>query len=320
MPFRFAFAVALLIISLLSTPLAAQDTVVEPTDPVLRDVARMLEADVSEDIVRQWLSSSTRRPAFPDADDIVALKRAGASDELLTHLLDLAATPPPPAPPAPPAPSPEAPPAAEPPPAATLTDPLDDVEVPVRFELTYVPFVLEDEEEWDLMVYLDGKPLSIVPSSTIFRPQELEFRYFVAPGRHTLRVMRERHVEGRREWQHWAYAAGSAFSFEVADNGAPAEVELIFKQNVLSISDPLSFRFSQGRNVVVIEDQGGNPEDWIELCEEKETRPQTNRSRAQRCVTWESWWAPVQVPPRHEVRRALALFDYRPVPRDQDLD
>ena len=115
---------------------------------------------MSEPIIVQWLDGSERRPRRPSAADLIGLKEAGASDELLARLLELAAEPEPPvaaSPPSaptapPPAPAAQAPapvvapspapavapsrpvvapaPAAEVPPAGAVD------EVPVYFELS----------------------------------------------------------------------------------------------------------------------------------------------------------------------------------------
>jgi hypothetical protein len=60
-------------------------------DPVIQEVLRMLHAKVSEPVILHWLATSGQRPAAVGSREIVELQRAGASDPLMTRLLDLAA-------------------------------------------------------------------------------------------------------------------------------------------------------------------------------------------------------------------------------------
>jgi hypothetical protein len=63
-----------------------------PLDAVVQEVVRMLQAKVAEPVVVHWLETSGRRPAALGSREIVELERAGASDPLMTRLLDLAAS------------------------------------------------------------------------------------------------------------------------------------------------------------------------------------------------------------------------------------
>ena len=58
------------------------------SDEVCAEVVRLLEAGLGEPLVLRWLEESGKRPGRPTADDLVALKKAGASDELVAKLLD----------------------------------------------------------------------------------------------------------------------------------------------------------------------------------------------------------------------------------------
>lgn len=60
-------------------------------DPVLVDVVRLLEADVSSELVQRWVIAHDRRPAKVGVDEILRLKSAGASDTLVAALIELAA-------------------------------------------------------------------------------------------------------------------------------------------------------------------------------------------------------------------------------------
>ncbi len=294
---------------------------------ILDEVGSMLEAGMSEPIIVQWLDGAAERPPRPSAAELIALKDAGASDELLAKILELAAVgahgmrpgevpePEPVPQAAPPAPSPPA---------------VADGEAPVHFELSYRPDFDEDEDEWGLYLYLDGEPLTYVPAGSLLSSEPLRFRQFLAPGRHTLRVAQERHIQrGRDRWRHAARMAELELPMALA-TGERADVELKFSQLRLAFGGsegPVSFRFVQGRTVEVIEKKGGDPEDWPLVCEEIEANAvpgkelkKSLRRQLDNCRRWADLWGDLEVPPRGEVREALALFRYRPIPKDQPLD
>ncbi len=77
--------------SMAATPEAA-------LDPVVQEVLRMLHGKVSEPVILHWLATSGQRPAAMGSREVVELQRAGASDPLMTRLLDLAARQPAPRP------------------------------------------------------------------------------------------------------------------------------------------------------------------------------------------------------------------------------
>ncbi len=150
------------------------------------------------------------------------------------------------------------------------------------------------------------------------------------PGRHVLRVAQERHVKrGRDRWFHAARMAEVELPLALAA-GARADVELRFHQSRLAFGSsegPLSYRFVQGETVEVIEKQGGDPEDWPLVCEEVEANAapggelkKSLRRQLDGCRRWSEIWERLEVPGRDEVREALALFRYRPVPTDQPLE
>ncbi|MEM9593717.1 MAG: hypothetical protein AAGD06_05615 [Acidobacteriota bacterium] len=338
----------LLLVALCAVPLSAEET--SPRDPVIQGVLDLLSAEVSEEVVLKWLDASAGKPAVPSAADLVALAEAGASDALLGRLLDRASAPVPPAgtrpnqtpsqgAPAPATPAPATPAPTTPVPATPVPATLAPVrapakadpaaqpigEVPVQFSMSYVPHFFEDEPTWDLYVYLDGRPLTYVGDSSVIDVNTLEFRQYLVPGRHVLRVTQERHVRGRRgDLRHEVRVADLEWSFDLAE-AMPAEVEIRFRQSFLSQSDPLSFRFEQGAKIDVDEDRGGTPDGWPELCETIETMldgepSRSERRRLSKCVRWGDLWPDLDVPPRDEVREALARFDYRPVPKSGRLD
>ncbi len=328
-------AIMLAVLLTAVTPIAA-----EPPSSILEEVRTMLEAEISEPIIVKWLAGSDRKPRRPSAAELIGLKQAGASDELLARLLELAGEapddgvvePPAEAPAAvtPPAAPTAPPPSAVPPQPAAPTQSAATGEIPVHFELSYVPDFDEDEDEWGLYVYVDGEPLTYVPAGSLLGARPLRFRQFFAPGSHSLRVTQERHVKrGRDRWFHAARMAGLELPLELMA-GAGADVELKFRQSQLAFggSDgPLSFRLVQGKKVEVIEKQGGDPESWPLVCEEIEANAgagkelkKSLRRQLDDCTPWSELWDGLEVPGRDQVREALALFRYRPIPKDQPLD
>ncbi len=348
------------------------------TDPVIESVRRMLDQDLSEAVILGWLDASTEHPRLPTADELVALRDAGASDALLTRLLSMAKTPPT-APPAASAPAPRdaassrphharsqpaqpraaQPSTSQPSPASPATTspsttpsapaagaalsglateilPPGDASAegtPVQFNLSYRPDFDEDEDEWGLYIYLDGKPLSYVPASSLIgRSREVKFERRLPPGRHVLWVLQERHVRRFKSWYHAARVADGAFEFDLAA-GRGAVIEVAFKQAVFNLggsADPVSYRFVQGENVTVRERVGGDPDEWALLCEEVEANDSSakpskrTRRLLEGCSRWASLWTGLgdgaEVPSRDEVRESLALFKYRPIPKNELSD
>ena len=314
----------------------------EGVETTLGEIQKMLEATLSEPIILQWLETHHEIPERPNAEQLIALKTAGASDKLLARVLELSKTRATqrtpiavvdPATPVietelsgNPTPARFPPPSPEGPRDATTAS---DGTVPVHFEMTYLPNFDEDEDEWLLYAYIDGEPLTYVPAGSVLGTKRLRFRHYLAPGKHVLRVTQERHEKrwGDR-WFHAARIAAPTFSFDVAA-GSAAEVELKFRQSSFPFSaseGPLSFRFIQGKNVVVQDNVGGDPEDWRLLCEEIESNAEAGklkrslRRQLEGCLQWADLWSDPDTPDRREIRQALALFRYRPIPKDQPLN
>ena len=100
---------------------------------------------------------------------------------------------------------------------------------------------------------------------------------------------------------------------------------MAFSQSVLSSKNPLDYRIAQGGRVIdARQDVGGQPDRWSLVCEDLEATldggepSRSQRRRYEDCVSWSELW-PAGAPPRSEVLRALALFDYRPVPKNEKL-
>ena len=58
-------------------------------DPIVAQVLQMLQGGVSEPVITTWLDKSGARPAAVGSADLVALKKAGASDALRAELVEL---------------------------------------------------------------------------------------------------------------------------------------------------------------------------------------------------------------------------------------
>lgn len=294
-------------------PALAQETKVE--DPVIQEIVRMLAAEISEPVIVRWIETSGRRPAAVSSSDLVALKQAGASDDLLGKLLEMAGAEPAPTP-TPmeaPAPAPAAPSGA----------------VPMRFEVRYQPVSVEDEEPWDLFVYLDGRLLARAesPMAALF-PRTVTFEGSVAPGPHVLRLVQERHRRRSGGWYHEARVWGEPVLFTLEPE-TPGELKLEFRQVKLSLGAgdaPLSWRVTQGERTAAESGPAGTrPETWPPLCEEIEANLERGKRPAlpirrelERCLRWTGLWPGIAgVPSREEVRAELARYGYRPVPAER---
>jgi hypothetical protein len=309
--------VAIAACSPLVAPLAAD----EPA--VVDQVVRLLEADLSEEVILQWLEGVSTPVGALGADELVALKQAGASDALMKTLLERSApaaggATAAPSQPVGSAPAPIPPPAAPPASAAGSA--------PVTFHLSYLPQVEEaqfsSEQPWDLYVYIDGIPLTYLSIAELQnRAGTLEFVRSVAAGAHTLRVAQERHYRKGGRWHHETRAAGPSFRFELVPATA-ARLVVEFKERLMDFQDPLVFKLTQGETVLDSGRVGGQAESWPALCQDVEAsvpagkKPsRSQRQRLESCVEWTAWWAGTTVPPRHEVLDAMAEFDFRPLPK-----
>ena len=335
--------VPILVLLCVALPAGAEET--------LESVSRMLRAGISEAVLLDWLQDAPPPAKRLGAEQLIELQTLGASDAVLRRLLELsrqggeafAAEPkaesPPPSAPEPKTPS--RPPAAEPkapsgpPSAPPVTEariappPPTGAEARVRFTLRYAPEYEEDSEEWDLFLYLDSRPLTLVPAaSNIFSRKALEFERSFSPGLHRLEVVLERHARrGPSTWFHAARAAGVGLPLDLAP-GSVTEVELSFSERHLGFSGgggPLSYRALRGDEVLELRERfGGDPDDWRPICEEIESNrkpgkklPRSQRRELESCVAWKDLWPDVAEPmPRATVREKLALFGYRPVPKE----
>jgi hypothetical protein len=308
---------ALLLFSL-AVPLGALSAEGAELDPVVTEVLHLLEAGVSEGLVQKWLETTGQIPRELGSDDVIALTRAGASEDLIAWLLELAAGAgerlsaelPQPLP----GPSSEEPPPAGIPAAAAHGEATGEVEV--DFTLGYRPQVEEDDEPWDLFVYLDGAFLARVPARG---GSQVTSSRGLASGSHRLVVALERHEKrsGRkREWFHQARVSPEPLDVELPRTGQ-IDLELTFREPWLERPDrgPLFLRLSaDGRELDRRENAGRAADDWPPLCEEVEANllpdrkvPAAARRALKRCLRWSDLWGEgAGVADRDAIRRQLA--------------
>jgi len=301
-------------------PTAPSDSL-SSLDPVVRDVVRLLDEHLGEALIVRWLAESGGRPARLSASDLVALKRAGASDELVGVLLDRAreAAKAPAESAAPPtSPSGVAAPSA---PVAAEAAPADGVSVvPVGAEMRYIHYPYEDElaaKPWQLVVYLDGRPWPPMEASITERnARTFTAESSLAPGPHVVRWAQERpREEGRRKRVlHQSRFGPGALRFELAP-GAPASIQLEFRDRsgvLARAGGPIDARATQGERELAVVRSDEDPTYWKLLCEDVEAnlggrKPDLDaRAELKQCVRWaELWNGAPPVPSRGEVRPAL---------------
>jgi hypothetical protein len=282
-------------------------------DPVVREVVRMLGAHVSEPVVLHWLETGGRHPAAVGSRELIELKRAGASDKVTEKLLDLAkkrsgggsaGT------------------------AATgqtaLADPPGAHEqagsgevllaagphgAPFHWTISYHPNFLEDDERWDLYIYLDGRYLAWAKTPVVsFLQKPLEFDRKLPPGHHLLRLFEERHVRkpNTNEWENQARVAPSGFDFDIAPDTA-GKVDILVE--VRTRGGPVQLDISQGGNEIAkAQPTMPQPEKWQPLCDENP------RDRGP-CQPWTALWPGVaSLPSREDVRDQLEHSNFKPDP------
>jgi hypothetical protein len=297
--------------------MASNASAADTLDPVVREVVQMLAAKVPEPVILRWLGQTGRRPAALGSADLIALKSAGASEALLDKLLELAGPPPPAANPAAGAPAATPAPAPAPAPAG---------EIRVHFNVEYRPYFGEDEEVWNLFVYLDGRYLaSVKPAVVAQMTRPLEFDRTLAPGRHFLRLIEERHLEHPLDhgWQHQARVAPAELPFELRP-GAAATIDVgLHEMTLRRRPSPLSLTVAQGDATPAGLSPAVPPANrWPLLCEEVETsdRPghapsAATRRQLEHCLRWVDLWPGTpDLASRDQVRASLERLRFKPGP------
>lgn len=300
------------------------------SDPVVRDVVRMLGAGVEDSVVQDWLERTGARPGTLSPEDLIALARAGASESLKRRILALApsASAPPPSPEGVPTGSPAG---AVPPTPETrgAEEPPEPSSGPVTLEVSIDYWSPSDETEpaWDLYVYLDGRPIARVrPKSTPF-DRAVRVGIEIEPGPRTVRILRERHTlrsKAKGLWHHEAAVLDEAIAFAASAGSWKLTLDVNASGGwPWRKRGPLTWKLTRDGEVREERSRvGARLADWPALCEELETAigtsgkpPRWMERERSRCVRWPSLWPdPASVPPRADVRAALERRGFRPEP------
>jgi hypothetical protein len=281
--------------------------------PVVLDVVRMLEAEVDSAVILRWLDQVDTPPDTISADEMILLKRAGAPQEVVERLLEMSERPPAPETTAP---RPRPAPAASPP--AASEDVLEDcceVDLSVLFRPYYPIDDLDEDEGWDLYVYLDGSFLA----RAIRGRTATESVARIPPGEHTIRLLWEIHSRrGRGEsasWEHDARVAPEKIRLDLP-SGEGWKLEISWNEGRFGGNKgPLSWSLTaDGRPSVGESDLGNARDDWPVLCEEievnvpdGETMPGWARRAMKDCVTWASLWEGLDAFPGRDQARDEAI-------------
>lgn len=281
---------------------------------MVAEVVRLLEARLGEPLIVRWLAEGDKSVGPLTAGDLVTLKKAGASDELVAVLLDrsragTAAGSPAPAaatsrpvataPPSPPAPPPA----------------VDAAKVDVLVSLRYI-HVPEEGEPWDLVVYLDGTPFEPLPAApSAASAGTWTYQRSLAPGHHILSWSQELHrQDGEGHAQHAARFDPEPLPFELAA-GSSAAIELEYRDRTgmfLRMGGPVTVRVSQQGRELASRNSSGDPAAWPQLCEEIEANLGSRkpgfleRQELRSCLRWAELWRSVpNFPGRDTVRPAV---------------
>lgn len=273
-------------------------------DPVVREVVRMLDAHVSEAVILRWLDTSGRRPQAVGSRELIELKRAGATDKVNEKLLDLAgrrasgggA-------------SPGDPSDASHGAATSLQIASGPHGAPFHWVIAYHPNFLEDDERWDLYVYLDARYLAWAKTPLVsFLEKPLEFDRKLPPGHHVLRLFEERHVRkpNTNEWENHVRVAPAAFEFDISPD-TPGRVDVLVE--VRTRGGPVQVTVTQGAvDKVKAQPHMPLPENWLPLCDEVPNQHDP-------CLRWAELWPGVpELPSREDVRDQLERHRFRPPP------
>lgn len=275
---------------------------------------RLLEARLGEPLIVRWLAEGAKSAGPLTADDLVTLKKAGASDELVAVLLDRSRAGTPAVSP-PPAAATSRPVATAPPSPPGPTPAVGAAKVDVQASLRYI-HVPEEGEPWDLVVYLDGAPFEPLPAApSAASAGTWTYQRPLAPGRHVLGWSQELHRKDRKgQVQHAARFDPEPLSFELAA-GATAAIEFEYRDRTglfLRMGGPVTIRVSQDGRELASRNSSGDPAAWPNLCEEVEAnlggeKPGfLERQELRACLRWADLWQGVpNLPGRDAVRPAV---------------
>lgn len=260
---------------------AGNEAPVEAEDPVVREVLRLLGEGLGSDVVAAWLARSEANPARLSADDLVALKRAGADDALIKMLVTRSAGVPP--------------------------GPSDTETTTLTLLVDYRAYERAETEEYlegpELFVYVDGRLADRVPSRVdIGGRGPTEVTLPISPGIHRLRIARERHeLRGRGDrarWVHEARVSPDTITLPLDRPGA-WRIELRWRDSSFSSRTTMTWTLEREGTVVAEETIDAVPkDDWPRLCDDL---PEGERAEPS-CVPWpDLWTGATDLPSREEV-------------------
>ncbi len=308
------------------------ETAASVQDPVVADVVQMLQAGVDEGVILQWLESTDRQPADVSSQGIIALTEAGATQDLISVLLervaerevDVAADEPAPAP------APETSETIAPRPTSRdLPESAEGrVEVLTRLRAKRL-WVDEDEpdrpreERWDVFLYLDGE--FVAWTRATLQGEPVQARRVVRAGRHEVRVVLQRYEKEGGDWLYESLSVPTPIAFE-AELGEPIEVEVEIKRvwglwRQRTDGGPLSYLIRQGDRVLAGHSgTGGDPNRWSPVCEDVEANfadadsvPARFRDPMSRCIRWVDLWTGAgRSSSRNAILAELASYDFEP--------
>ncbi|NIA26989.1 MAG: hypothetical protein GWP02_02960 [Desulfobulbaceae bacterium] len=338
-PGRLRTATLSLALLLALMPLASAE--VTPDDPVVADVVRMLDAGIGPQLIRSWLDASGKHSGLLSTNDMIALSAANAPDELIELLLTQSASPVTIGALPPNQPLPESPPwtdgvsqpgrAAEEPAASPLpakTSPPRNHEACCLVDFAIQYRATEDREGEqleqpgrDLFLYMDGEFLARLESQGNIASRGAErFKSSVAPGEHTVRLLRQLHTRKRSDsWDHETTVSPSSIRFRI-EPGAQWQLELSWIQSEFSTRKPLTWRWLRNGTEVSGDAKTGQfRERWPFLCEDVEMSRDSGaisgwraRDRLKACVNWPSLWPDGVELTRAQVLEDLRRFDFEP--------
>lgn len=301
-------------------------------DPLVAEIVEMLKAGVEESVITRWLESTGRKPAELGSREIIALAEAGASEKLITKLLqwledqgNQAATE-------------EASlsldgaesrdagmrnPAAEP---SLATGSLVTATFGLRAKQMFTD---EDEPDrpreppWNVYLYLDGELVSWAKPD--LEGERVEARRFIEPGHREVRVILQRYEELRDGWSYESLSVPTLIDFE-ARTGDPLEIDVEIKRiwglwRDRKEGGPMSYVIRQGDEVLAESPgTGGNPDRWQPICEDVEANfaddrgvPKRFRGALKRCVRWiDLWLGAGRGTSRSAMLAEMAQSDFRP--------
>jgi len=282
----------------------------ERLDPVIASVVRMLKQKVPPETISTWLDQIDTPPATPSADGLIALTQAGAPDDLIQKILEIAAA------------------AKTPTPGSPEREPTQatDAEYPVRFQVSYSPQVIEYQETpWDLFVYVDGRPLVRADGWAAHSKNHRDWQTIevaLSPGRHVIRLLQEQHqLKSKRKgtWSHAAYLMGDPIELDLEPEGV-WQVRIEAREGSSAFAaGKVAFEITRDGETVDHGSQSGiSGKGASPLCEEaeetlspKELNSKTGQAATRNCVRWASLWGGVDsVPERRAVREEMQTNNF----------